>query len=176
MAVILGQPGEKRLLLGNEAIARGVLEAGVGFVSAYPGTPSTEIIEALADAAKEAGIYVEFSTNEIVAYEAAFAASLAGIRSFFAAKHVGINVASDALATSVQIGTNAGFVFVSADDPHAHSSQNEQDNRNLARIFYFIMLEPASPQEAKDFVKKAYNISEEIKLPVMVGARRGYHM
>ncbi len=168
MAVILGQPGEKRLLLGNEAIARGVLEAGVGFVSAYPGTPSTEIIEALADAAKEAGIYVEFSTNEIVAYEAAFAASLAGIRSFFAAKHVGINVASDALATSVQIGTNAGFVFVSADDPHAHSSQNEQDNRNLARIFYFIMLEPASPQEAKDFVKKAYDISEEIKLPVMV--------
>ncbi|MHA1616413.1 MAG: indolepyruvate ferredoxin oxidoreductase subunit alpha [Candidatus Njordarchaeales archaeon] len=168
MPTIIGLPGEKKLLLGNEAIARGVIEAGVGFVAAYPGTPSTEIIEALADAAKEAGIYVEFSTNEIVAYEAAFAASVAGVRSFFAAKHVGINVAADALATSVYIGTNAGFVFVSADDPHAHSSQNEQDNRNLARIYNFVMLEPSSPQEAKDITVKGYEISERVNLPVMI--------
>lgn len=168
MSIILGNPGEKRFLLGNEAIARGVLESGVGFVSTYPGTPSSEIIDTLARVARKVGMYVEYSTNEIIAYEAAFAACLTGVRSFFAAKHVGINVAADAIATSAYIGTKAGFVFVSADDPYSHSSQNEQDNRNLARHFGLIMLEPGNPQEAKDMVIKGYEISEQIGHPVMI--------
>ncbi len=168
MVLILGKPGEKRFLLGNEAIARGVLEAGVGYVATYPGTPSSEIVDTLARVSKQAGIYVEYSTNEKVAYESAFAASLSGVRSFFAAKHVGINVATDAIATSAYIGTNTGFVFVSADDPYAHSSQNEQDNRYYARLFGLILLEPGNPQEAKDMVVKGYEISEKVGHPVMV--------
>ncbi len=168
MVSITGQPGEKKFLLGNEAIARGILEAGVGYVSAYPGTPSTEIVEALAASAKKVGIKVEWATNEKVAYESAFSACLAGIRSFFAAKHVGINVAADAVASSAYIGTKAGFVFVSADDPYAHSSQNEQDNRNYARHFGLVMLEPSNPQEAKEMAKMGYEISEEARLPVMI--------
>jgi len=168
MSIILGKPGEKRFLLGNEAIARGVLEAGVGFVATYPGTPSSEIVDTLAEIAKEVGMHVEYSTNEIVAYESAFAASLSGVRSFFAAKHVGINVAADAVATSAYIGTKAGFVFVSADDPHAHSSQNEQDNRYYARLFGLIMLEPGNPQEAKIMTVKGYDISEQLSHPVMI--------
>jgi len=165
---ILGKAGEKKFLLGNEAIARGVLEAGVGYVASYPGTPSTEIVESLAEVAKELGIQVEWSTNEIVAYESAFAASLTGVRSFFAAKHVGINVAADAVISSAYIGTNAGFVFVSADDPYAHSSQNEQDNRNYARHFSLVLLEPSTPQEGKDMVVDGYDISEKSGLPVMI--------
>ena len=168
MSVILGNPGERRFLLGNEAFARGVLEAGVGFVAAYPGTPSTEIIDTLAEIAQKVGMYVEFSTNEIVAYEAAFTACLTGVRSFFAAKHVGINVAADAVATSAYIGTKKGFVFVSADDPYAHSSQNEQDNRHLARMYGLILLEPGNPQEAKDIVIEGYEISERVNQPVMI--------
>ncbi len=168
MSTILGREGEKRFLLGNEAIARGVLEAGVGYVSTYPGTPSSEIVDTLAQISKQTGIYVEYSTNEKVAYESAFSAALSGVRSFFAAKHVGINVAADAIATSAYIGTNAGFVFVSADDPFAHSSQNEQDNRHYARLFGLIMLEPGNPQEAKDMILEGYKISEEIGHPVMI--------
>jgi len=168
MSVILGHPGEKRFLLGNEAIARGILEAGVGFVATYPGTPSSEIVDTLSEVAKDVGMHVEYSTNEIIAYEAAFAASLAGIRSFFAAKHVGLNVAADAIATSAYIGTNAGFVFVSADDPHAHSSQNEQDNRNFARTYGLVMLEPGNIKEAKEMTVRAYEISEQLKHPVMI--------
>ncbi len=168
MGSILGKPGEKKFLLGNEAIARGVLEAGTGYISSYPGTPSTEIVESLADVATELGIKIEWATNEIVAYESAFAACLTGVRSFFAAKHVGINVAADAVISSAYIGTKAGFVFVSADDPYAHSSQNEQDNRNYARHFGLVMLEPSNGQEGKDFVIEGYKISEETNLPVMI--------
>ena len=168
MVSIIGNQNEKRFLLGNEAIARGLIEAGVGYVAAYPGTPSTEIVEALAQAAKNLGIRVEWATNEKVAYESAFAASLAGVRSFFAAKHVGINVASDAVATSAYIGPKAGFVFVSADDPYAHSSQNEQDNRNYARHFGLITLEPSTPQEAKEMARIGFEISEKAQLPVMI--------
>lgn len=168
MSIILGEVGEKKLLLGNEAIARGVLEAGVGFIATYPGTPSSEIVDTLARLSKKVGIYVEYSTNEKVAYEAAFAASLSGVRSFFAAKHVGINVAADPIATSAYVGTNTGFVFVSADDPYAHSSQNEQDNRYYARLFGLIMLEPGNPQEAKNMVIRGYEISERIGHPVMI--------
>lgn len=168
MSIILGEKGERRLLLGNEAIARGVLEAGVGYVAAYPGTPSSEIVDTLAEVSKTAGIYVEWSVNEKVAYESAFAACVCGVRAFFACKHVGVNVAADAIATSAYVGTNAGFVFVSADDPHAHSSQNEQDNRHYARMFGLILLEPSTPQEAKDFTVLGYELSEKTKLPVML--------
>ena len=168
MTRILGKLGESKFLLGNEAIARGVIEAGVGYVSSYPGTPSTEIVESLAEAAKELGIHVEWGTNEIVAYESAFAASLTGVRAFFAAKHVGINVAADAVISSAYIGTNSGFVFVSADDPYSHSSQNEQDNRNYSRHFGLITLEPSTPQEGKDMAIKGYEISEAAHLPVML--------
>jgi len=170
MASILGEPGEKRFLLGNEAIARGLIEAGIGFAAAYPGTPSSEIIDTLLQAKVIAKFkyYAEISTNEKVAYEAAFSACLAGIRSFTAAKHVGINVAADAVATSAYIGTNAGFVFVSADDPNCWSSQNEQDNRWYARLFGLVMLEPSTPSEAKEMAKTAYEISEKVKLPVMI--------
>ena len=155
MADILGEAGEKKLLLGNEAIARGLLEAGIGFASAYPGTPSSEIIDTLLEVKRISNLefYVEISINEKVAYEAAFSASLTGIRAFTAAKHVGINVAADAVATSAYIGTNSGFAFVSADDPNCWSSQNEQDNRWYARLFGLVVLEPSVPQEAKDFAK-----------------------
>ena len=170
MAAILGEAGEKKFLLGNEAIARGLIEAGIGFAAAYPGTPSSEIIDTLLQAKVLAKFqyHAEISANEKVAYEAAFATCLVGIRSFTAAKHVGINVAADAVATSAYIGTNAGFVFVSADDPNCWSSQNEQDNRWYARLFGLIMLEPSLPSEAKEMAKIAYEISEKIRLPVMM--------
>ena len=170
MASILGEKGEKKFLLGNEAIARGLIEGGLGFAAAYPGTPSSEIMDTLLQA-KVIGrleYHAEISTNEKVAYESAFAACLAGVRSFTAAKHVGINVAADAVATSAYIGTNAGFVFVSADDPNCWSSQNEQDNRWYARLFNLIMLEPSTPQEAKDFARLGFEISEKTRLPVMI--------
>lgn len=170
MADILGEAGEKKFLLGNEAIARGLLEAGIGFASAYPGTPSSEIIDTLLEVKRISNLefYVEISINEKVAYEAAFSASLTGIRAFTAAKHVGINVAADAVATSAYIGTNSGFAFVSADDPNCWSSQNEQDNRWYARLFGLVVLEPSVPQEAKDFARLSYNLSEKLKLPVMI--------
>jgi len=168
MSIIVGEAGEKRVLLGNEAIARGVVEAGVGFVASYPGTPSTEIVDTLAEVAKVYGIHVEWSTNEKTAYESAFAASVCGVRAFFSCKHVGVNVAADAIATSAYVGTRAGFVFVSADDPYCHSSQNEQDTRWYARLFGLICLEPSTPQEAKDFVIMGYDISEKTRLPVMI--------
>ncbi len=170
MASILGPAGEKKFLLGNEAIARGLLEAGIGFAAAYPGTPSSEIMDTLLEAKRVGKLkfHAEISTNEKVAYESAFAACLAGVRSFTAAKHVGINVAADAIATSAYIGTNAGFVFVSADDPNCWSSQNEQDNRWYARLFNLVMLEPSTPSEAKEFTKIAFEISEEVHIPVMI--------
>lgn len=166
---ILGKAGEKVFLLGNEAFARGVLESGVGFVSGYPGTPSSEIIDSLADATREQDLYVEWATNEAVGLEAAFAASLTNVRSFFACKHVGLNVASDPLATIGYIGApKAGFAFVVADDPHCHSSQNEQDTRNFARTYGLGLLEPSTVQEAKEFPKRAYELSEETELPIMI--------
>src|SRR3990172_3294182 len=140
-------PGTTQLLMGNEAIARGALEAGVGFASAYPGTPSSEIICSLAEAAKEAGIYAEWSVNEKVALEAAAAASFAGVRAIVAMKQNGINVASDFLMTLNLTGTNAGLVLVICDDPSAHSSTNEQDTRPIARWADLPLLEPATFQD-----------------------------
>lgn len=169
MSEVLGKKGEKAFLLGNEAIARGVIEAGVGFVSGYPGTPSSEAIDTLNSVAEKIGFYSEWATNEAVGLEAAYSASLTGIRSFFACKHVGVNVASDPLATIGYIGAQeAGFSFLVADDPHCHSSQNEQDSRHYARIFGLGVLEPSTLQEAKNFMKKGYALSEKTNLPIMV--------
>jgi indolepyruvate ferredoxin oxidoreductase alpha subunit len=154
-------PGERLLVLGNEAIARGAIEAGVQVAAAYPGTPSSEILETLAGVAKELGIYVEWSTNEKVAFEIALAASICGVRAMAAMKHVGLNVAHDPLMTASHIGAKGGLVLVSADDPWAWSSQNEQDTRYVALQGYIPVLEPSSVQEAKDMMADAFKLSEE---------------
>ena len=135
----------KKLMLGNEAVARGLYEAGCSFVSSYPGTPSTEITECVA---KFPEIYAEWAPNEKVAMESAFGASLAGKRAFCGMKHVGLNVAADPLFTIAYTGVNAGFVIGVADDPGMHSSQNEQDSRHYARASKIPMLEPADSAEA----------------------------
>lgn len=152
-------------MLGNEAVARGLYEAGVKVVSSYPGTPSTEITEF---AAKYDEIYCEWAPNEKVATEVAFGASLRGVRSACAMKHVGLNVAADPLFTLSYTGVNGGLVIFVADDPAMHSSQNEQDSRHYAIAAKVPMLEPADSSEAKEFVKEAYRISEEYDTPVIV--------
>jgi indolepyruvate ferredoxin oxidoreductase alpha subunit len=152
-------------MLGNEAVARGLYEAGCAFVSSYPGTPSTEITEA---AAKYQEIYAEWAPNEKVALESAFGASLAGRRSFCGMKHVGLNVAADPLFTVAYTGVNAGLVIAVADDPGMHSSQNEQDSRHYARASKIPMLEPADSAEAIAFTKAAYEISEQFDTPVLL--------
>ena len=156
---------EKIIMLGNEAIARGVYEAGVKVSSAYPGTPSTEISESLA---KYEEVYTEWAPNEKVAAEVAFGASFSGVRSLACMKHVGLNVASDPLYTFSYTGVNGGAVIVVADDPGLASSQNEQDTRMIARAAHIPVLEPADSQEAKDFVKFAYEISEKYDTPVIL--------
>lgn len=155
----------KELLLGNEAIARGLYEAGCKVVSSYPGTPSTEITEAVA---KYKNIYSEWAPNEKVAAEVAIGASFAGARSFTAMKHVGLNVAADPLYTVSYTGVNGGLVFAVADDPGMHSSQNEQDTRRHAMGAKTPVLEPSNSQEALDFTKLAFEISEEYDTPVIV--------
>ena len=155
----------KTLMLGNEAVARGLYEAGCSFVSSYPGTPSTEITECVA-LYKE--VYAEWAPNEKVAMEAAFGASLAGKRSFCAMKHVGLNVAADPLFTVGYTGVNAGFVIGVADDAGMHSSQNEQDSRHYARASKIPMLEPADSAEALAFTKLAYELSEQFDTPVFI--------
>ncbi len=155
----------KQLMLGNEAVARGLYEAGCSFVSSYPGTPSTEITEAVA---KYPEVYAEWAPNEKVAMEAAFGASLAGRRSFCGMKHVGLNVAADPLFTISYTGVNAGMVIGVADDAGMHSSQNEQDSRHYARAAKIPMLEPADSAEALEFTKQAYEISEQFDTPVLV--------
>ena len=157
----------KNLMTGNEAVARGLYEAGVAFASAYPGTPSTEILENVAEHYKDS-IACEWAPNEKVAFEAAVGASFVGGRSFAAMKHVGLNVAADPLLTFAYTGVNGGMCFVSADDPGLHSSQNEQDNRFYARMGKFIMLEPSDSQEAKDMAVMGYELSEEFDSPVML--------
>jgi len=156
-------PGERLFVLGNEAIARGAIEAGVQVAAAYPGTPSSEILETLAGVAKGLDMYVEWSTNEKVAFEVALAASICGIRSMASMKHVGVNVAHDPLMTASYMGAKGGLVLVSADDPWAWSSQNEQDNRYIALQGYIPVLEPSSVQEAKDMMADAFELSEEFK-------------
>ena len=151
-------------MLGNEAIARGLYEAGVKIVSSYPGTPSTEITEF---AAKYDEIYCEWAPNEKVAAEVAFGASLRGTRSACAMKHVGLNVAADPLFTLSYTGVNGGLVMIVADDPAMHSSQNEQDSRHYAIASKVPMIEPADAAEAKGFIKEAYKISEKYDTPVL---------
>ncbi len=156
-------PGAKLFMLGNEAIARGAIEAGVQVVAAYPGTPSSEITNTLVSVAKETGMYAEWSVNEKVAMEVAMAASVSGLRAMAAMKHVGVNVAHDPLTTAGYMGARGGLVLVSADDPGQWSSQNEQDNRYIARQCYIPVLEPSSVQEAKDMLVDAFRLSEEFK-------------
>ena len=155
----------KKLMLGNQAVARGLYEAGCRFVSSYPGTPSTEITE---QAALYDEVYAEWAPNEKAAAEAAVGASLAGARAFCAMKHVGFNVAADPLFTASYTGVNGGLVITVADDPGMHSSQNEQDSRHYAVAAKLAMLEPSDSQECKDFVAEAYAISETYDTPVML--------
>ena len=157
---------DKHLMTGNEAIARGAYEAGVRVASAYPGTPSTEIFENLP--LYKDSLYCEWAPNEKVAAEVAYGASIAGVRSLCAMKHVGVNVAADPIFTAAYNGVGKGFVIVSADDPSMHSSQNEQDNRHYARAAKIAMVEPADSQECLDFMKAAYEISEQFDIPVML--------
>ena len=156
---------KKTIMLGNEAIARGAFEAGVKLSSAYPGTPSTEISEYLA---KYEEVYTEWAPNEKVAAEVAIGASISGVRSLACMKHVGLNVASDPLYTFAYTGVNGGAVIVVADDPGLASSQNEQDTRMIARASHVPVLEPSDSQEAKDFVKYGYELSEKYDTPVIV--------
>ena len=155
----------KQLILGNEAVARGLYEAGCSFVSSYPGTPSTEITEAVA---KFPEVYAEWAPNEKVAMESAFGACIAGRRSFCGMKHVGLNVAADPLFTISYTGVNAGMVIGVADDAGMHSSQNEQDSRHYARAAKIPMLEPSDSAEALAFAKLAYELSEQFDTPVLL--------
>ncbi|MDO5406849.1 MAG: indolepyruvate ferredoxin oxidoreductase subunit alpha [Eubacteriales bacterium] len=156
---------EKKIMLGNEAIARGAYEAGVKVSAAYPGTPSTEISENIV---KYKEIYAEWSPNEKVAMEVAIGASISGVRAMASMKHVGVNVASDPLYTISYGGVNGGLVLVAADDPGLYSSQNEQDTRCVARAAIVPVLEPSDSQEAKDFTKFAFDMSEKYDTPVIV--------
>jgi indolepyruvate ferredoxin oxidoreductase alpha subunit len=156
---------KKVLLTGNEAVARGAWEAGVGFAAAYPGTPSTEITETIAQYDE---VKAEWAPNEKVALESAIGASLGGVRALACMKHVGLNVAADPFCTLSYVGVNGGLVLLCADDPSMHSSQNEQDNRYYARLAKVPMLEPSDSQEALDLIKLAYEISEAFDTPVMV--------
>ena len=155
---------EKKLMLGNEAIARGAYEAGVKVSAAYPGTPSTEISENIV---KYDEIYSEWSPNEKVAMEVAIGASISGVRALASMKHVGVNVASDPLYTVSYIGVTGGLVLVAADDPGLYSSQNEQDSRAVARAAHIPVVEPSDSAEAKNFLKYAYDLSEKYDTPVM---------
>lgn len=156
---------EKVIMSGNEAIARGAYEGGCVFASAYPGTPSTEILENMPQ--YKENVYSEWAPNEKVAAEAAIGASIAGVRSFCAMKHVGLNVAADPVFTVAYTGVTGGLVIISADDPGQHSSQNEQDNRNYAKAARLLMLEPSSSQECKDYMKMAFALSEKFDAPVL---------
>jgi len=162
-SIDIDAPGTSQLFIGNEAIARGALEAGIGFVAAYPGTPSSEITGSLAPIAKKMGIYAEWSVNEKVAMEAAAGASFAGIRALAAMKQNGVNVVSDFLANLVMTGIGeSGLVLVSCDDPSAISSSNEQDTRPIAKWLGIPLVEPGSFQEAKDMTKWLFDLAEEI--------------
>ena len=155
----------KKLMIGNAAIARGAYEAGVTVATAYPGTPSTEIVSTFA---QYEGVYAEWSPNEKVALEVGAGASIGGARTLVAMKHVGVNVAADPLFTLAYTGVNGGLVFVSADDPGMHSSQNEQDNRGYGRFAKLPVLEPSDSQEALDFTRFGFELSEEFDAPVML--------
>ena len=177
MSIIdLNEPGKELLLMGNEAIARGALEAGVKVCAAYPGTPSTDITEALASVAKSMGLYVEWSTNEKVALEVATAGSYAGLRVLCAMKQNGLNVACDFLLSLNTTGVKGGMVLVTCDDPSAHSSATEQDSRHFAKMAELPLLEPSTFQEAKEITQWAFDLSEEMGIVCMLrGVTRTSH-
>jgi indolepyruvate ferredoxin oxidoreductase alpha subunit len=152
--ILTEKEGEKLFLLGNEAAVREALEGGVSIVSTYPGTPSSEIGNVFYKIARVAGVYFEFSSNEKVALEVSVAAAAAGLRSFVFMKHVGLNVAADSFMSAVYTGVRGGMIVLSADDPAMYSSQNEQDNRIMARLAGIPLLEPSNPQEVKDLLPK----------------------
>ncbi|MCX6004852.1 MAG: indolepyruvate ferredoxin oxidoreductase subunit alpha, partial [Chloroflexi bacterium] len=154
----------KRLLSGNEAIALGAYHSGISVATAYPGTPSTEILENLA---QFKDIYAEWSTNEKVAMEVGLGASYAGVRTLVSMKHVGLNVAADPFLAAATTGVHGGLVVISADDPGIHSSQGEQDNRHFAKLARVPMIEPADSQEAYDFIEAAFDLSEKYDTPVL---------
>jgi indolepyruvate ferredoxin oxidoreductase alpha subunit len=162
------EAGQKHLLLGNLAIVRGAIEAGVGFVTCYPGTPSSEVPNAFFALAKECDIYFEFSTNEKVAMEVGAGAAVSGVRTLVTMKCVGLNVAADPLLTLVYLGVEGGMVVLVADEPSLHSTQNEQDTRLYGKLGYIPVLEPSTPQEAKDMTKYAFELSETMKMPVIL--------
>ncbi|MFC1487042.1 thiamine pyrophosphate-dependent enzyme [Thermoproteota archaeon] len=166
--IAINNPGSFLLLNGDEAVARGAVEAGVQVAAAYPGTPSTEILETIADAAKNFGIYAEWSINEIVSLEVAAGASMSGVRSIVSMKHVGLNVAADAAMTLAYTGVKGGLVIAVCDDPAMHSSQNEQDTRYFAIHSDIPLFDAGNPQEALDMTREAFNISERLQLPVIV--------
>lgn len=159
---------DKLFLLGNEAIVRGALEGGVRFVAAYPGTPSSEIIDRFYQISEQAGVHVEYSVNEKISMETACAAAVSGVRSLCCMKHVGLNVAADPFMTLAYVGVKAGMVIVSADDPSLHSSQNEQDNRYYAKMAHVPMLEPANAEEAKAMTLEAFGLSERHRIPCLI--------
>jgi len=166
--LLTDSPGKEMLLLGNEAIARGALEAGLAFATCYPGTPSSEIPEQFFRISQETDLYFEYSTNEKVALEVGAGAAVSGLRTMVTMKHVGLNVAADPLMTLAYVGIKGGMVIVNADDPSLFSSQNEQDNRYYARLSGLPMLEPINVQEMKDFTALAFDLSEELELPVIL--------
>ncbi len=168
MSSILQEPGKQVLLMGNEAIARGAVEAGIQLMAAYPGTPSSEIGEVLLDASSESDFYVEWSTNEKIAFEVAAGASFVGARTMVAMKNAGLNVAMDTFMTLPYGGIKGGMVVVVADDPDAHYSSNEQDTRFAAAYAEIPCLEPENQQEAKEMAKAAFEISEKTELPVFL--------
>jgi len=160
---------EEKVVLGNEAIARGIVESGCHFFASYPGTPSSEILPAVVRFKKENNldIYVEWSTNEKVAFENALVASYTGKRAAVAMKQVGLNVAADPLMSSAYIGTIGGFVIIACDDPGPHSSQTEQDTRFMAMFAKIPVFDPASPREAQQMLPMAFDLSEKFQIPVL---------
>jgi indolepyruvate ferredoxin oxidoreductase alpha subunit len=166
--LLTDNPGQKMLLLGNEAIARGAIEAGVAIGATYPGTPSSEISLALFQMSHESDLYFEYSTNEKVALEVAAGAANSGVRTMCIMKHVGLNVAADPLMTLAYVGVTGGLVILVADDPFMFSSQNEQDNRYYGKISGLPILEPSSVEEAKEMVPYAFDLSEQLQEPVIL--------
>ncbi len=165
--LLVDQPGATKFFLGNEAIARGSIEAGVAFASTYPGTPSSEISLNFFQMSRECDLYFEYSTNEKVALEVAAAAANAGVRSMCVMKHVGVNVAADTLMTLAYVGVRGGLVILTADDPYMFSSQNEQDNRYYGKLSGLPILEPSSAEEAKEMMAYAFELSEQLQEPVI---------
>jgi indolepyruvate ferredoxin oxidoreductase alpha subunit len=166
--LLTDDPGKKMLMLGNEAIARGALEAGVAVASTYPGTPSSEISLNLFQVSRESALYFEYSTNEKVALEITAASANCGVRSMCIMKHVGMNVAADALMTLAYVGVKGGLVILVADDPFMFSSQNEQDSRYYARLSGLPLLEPSTVDEAREMTAYAFDLSEKLKEPVLL--------